>query len=275
MGASVSTIVRPVGPTIRMRVQAGPSKNACTAASPSVALYSTTSRTACRSLPAPALAAGPGMPVTGAALVPSAAKGAGRSGTHQGCQTAAFQASAGSSEGATSLGPGPVPSDPRRRSGRRRSWAAPGFGSRPALRVAFDAPDAPFGTGRGDPWLWAPAWPGVAMPTARRARSACPGGLETGAVRVARNAVPATKTAMAAAANPTPRRARVGGAAGDDGALQIDEDSVRSGGTRYRATSADAACQGSAGGTLGSPDSWRSRRDTLSPPSTSRCSRPA
>jgi hypothetical protein len=132
--------------------------------------------------------------------------------------------------------------------------------------VAFGAPDALFGTGDGDPRAWAPPWFGVATPAAPRARSACPGGLETRAVRGARNAVPAMKTAMAAAANPTPRRARVGGAAGDDGALRVDEDSVRSGGTRYRPTSADAACQGNAGGTLGSPDSWRSSRDTRSPP---------
>src|SRR4029077_17625529 len=106
------------------------------------------------------------MPVTGAALVPSAAKGAGRSGTHQGCHTAPFHASTGSSEGAASVDAGSEPSDPRGGSGERRSRATPGFGSRPRLRDAFGPPDTSFGADDGDPRSWVPPGPDVAMPAA-------------------------------------------------------------------------------------------------------------
>ena len=54
-----------------------------------------------------------------------------------------------------------------------------------------------------------------------------PGGVETGAVMVARNAVRATKTATAAPAIRCQSARGVGGAASDDGALEVDEDSVR------------------------------------------------
>ena len=127
---------------------------------------------ACRSLPEPALAAGPGMPVTGAALVPSAAKGAGRSGTHQGCETAAFQASAGSTGGRRHaalapcpriLGGGQVSDAPGR---RPESGADQGFGQRPAppTRPSARAVEIP-GCGRRPGRAWpCPPHEGPARP---------------------------------------------------------------------------------------------------------------